>query len=340
MRFCHSILMLYYGLFVACSSVDTTFPREESISQELMPLQGITYPIRIEVKHPFLILQNLKMTDSLFHIYNLTNYELKNTFGTIGQGPGEFIGILELLHTNFSDIFILNISTNMVYVFGISEEGQPVPKGAKQANYTEYSIVNAAFINDSLFVLDAQHIAPSLYLLSLQDELPGKIRQYRSPDMADNMEDPYMGYVYANESRIALCYGYRKQIDFMDINLNLIKRIEFEYPHPAGIKSENQDDVKLSYVTGYFGKRYFYVLFLGVSWKEHRNMSCRGTTLEVFDLEGNPVVRYQLEGIGPVNFTVDEETFTLYGTGEDGQPEDYLLVYKLNGLSKHPLYSK
>ena len=331
MQIYHFKLLLCCSFLVACSSADTTFPREEIITQELMPLQGITYPIRIEVKHPFLILQNLKMTDSLFHIYNLTNYELKNTFGTIGQGPGEFTGLLELLHTQLSDIFISNISTNMVYMFGVDEEGQPIPKGAKQANYSGYSIVNAAFINDSLYVLNDQ-IAPDLNLLSLHDELPRKTRQYRSYNITDDMEDPDMGYVYANESRVVLCYGYKKQVDFMDIDLNLIKRVNFKYQHPALIKSENQDDVKLSYVTGYLGKHYFYVLFLGVSWKEHRDMSGRGTFLEVFDLDGNPVAGYQLEGIGPVNFAVDEETFTLYGAGEDGQPEDYLLVYKLKGL--------
>lgn len=33
-----------------------------------------------------------------------------------------------------------------------------------------------------------------------------------------------------------------------------------------------------------------------------------------------------------LDFAVDEETFTLYGAGEDGIPEDHLLVYKLKGL--------
>ena len=36
---------------------------------------------------------------------------------------------------------------------------------------------------------------------------------------------------------------------------------------------------------------------------------------------------------GVKGIPVDEVTFTLYGTGEDGEPEDHLLVYKLKGLS-------
>ena len=91
MRFSHNLIILCYCLFASCSSVDPIFPHEEILSQELMPLQGITCPVRIEVKHPFLILQNMKRTDSLFHIYDLTNNELKQAFGVIGQVPNEFI---------------------------------------------------------------------------------------------------------------------------------------------------------------------------------------------------------------------------------------------------------
>ncbi len=72
-------------------------------------------------------------------------------------------------------------------------------------------------------------------------------------------------------------------------------------------------------------------------WEDHgRNIAkilLRGTFLEVFDLDGNPIIRYYLEGKCPSNFAVDEETFTLYGATEDGEPEDYLLMYKLKGLS-------
>ena len=44
----------------------------------------------------------------------------------------------------------------------------------------------------------------------------------------------------------------------------------------------------------------------------------------------NPI---SLSVLSPVYFAIDEETFTLYGAGEDGEPEDYLLIYKLKGLS-------
>lgn len=329
MRIFCFILMLCCGLVTACTSTDPVFPREETLTQELMSLQGITNPLRIEVKHPFLILQNMKVNDSIFHIYNLANHELKNAFGVKGEGPGDFV-LPWLLQTQLSDILIED--KNSVHRFGISEEGQPVFKGAEQPNNIN-GVNEAAFINDSLYVVDAMYTAPCLYLLTLQDELPRKSWQYRNPNLIDHYADPDMGHVYANESRIAFCYGYKKQIDFMDIDFNFIKRVKFKFANPALINSENQGDVKVSYVYGYLGKRYLYALFFGTSWRENRARSTCGTFLEVFDLDGNPVARYRLEGRRPVYFAVDEETFTLYGAGDDGDPEDYLLMYKLKGLS-------
>ena len=327
MRFHHFLLMLCYGLCVSCSSTDPIFPREETLLQELMPLQGVTYPVRVEVKHPFLIIQNWKRTDSLFHIYDLTSYELKQAFGVKGQGPDEYVSPW-LLHTTLSD-FLINETKReeLIYHFGINEEGVSVCKEVKQANYIT-DISEAAFINDSLYVIDAMYLEPSLYLLSLQDELPRKKRKYRDAAIYDYYADPNSGHVYANDNRIVFCYRYKKQIDFMDTDLNLIKRVKFKYAGPTHIKN----DEKISYGLGYLGKRYLYVLFFGRTWGEYRRESPRGTIVEVYDLEGNPVVKYRLDGLGPDHFVVDEETFTLYGTSANDEPEDYLLMYKLKGL--------
>ncbi|MDR1382148.1 MAG: TolB-like 6-bladed beta-propeller domain-containing protein [Tannerella sp.] len=329
MRFSCFILILCCGLVASCSRpADTAFPREETLTQDLMPLQGVTFPVKVDVKHPFLILQNMKVRDSLFHIYDLAGYELKSAFGMKGGGPEDFV-LPWLLHTPLRDMMIEEVNKNMIYRFGISGDGQPVFKGAKRMNYAEY-VLDPAFINDSLYVMEAKYYtsAPGLYRLSLADGQPGKSLTYRNPDM-NYASDPDMAEVYANESRIVLCYGYRKRIDVMDTDFNLIKRVDFEYDAPSVINPEDQENVKMSYIYTFLGERYLYTVFSGMSPNEYRAGSARGTFLEVFDLDGNPIVRYRLEGRSPVFFAVDEETFTLYGAGDDGEPEDYLLVYKL-----------
>jgi len=326
------ILASFCYLVTACGSKDPEFPIEETITPELMPLQGITNPIRVEVVHPFLILQNMTRTDSIFHVYNLTDYELESAFGVEGRGPGEYV-FPWLFQTQLPCVLIGDDGKNTASRFEIDENGQPVFKDIKQVNYIGY-IMGVAIINDSLCVMDADEIAPSLYLLSWQDELPKKTRQFRSSNITDSYADPDMADVYANENRIVLCYGWKKQIDFMDTDLNLIKRVKFKFDYPTSIiTSKEEVNTKVTYVHAYLGKRYLYVSFIGATWDDHReNRSTLGTFIEVYDLDGKPVARYCLNGIRPVYFAVDEETYTLYGAGDRGNPADNLLVYKLNGL--------
>ena len=330
----YSILILFCGILTACSSKsDIKFPREATILQELMPLQGITCPAQLEIKSPFLIVHNTKRDDSLFHIYNLRTHELTSAFGVRGRGPNEFIATC-LFNTPFSDFLIYEIeSADMVHRFGINEDGTPIFMGAKQPNYINGAL-NAAFINDSLYVLDDHMISPNIQLLTLNDEMPRKSRQYRILSIINPWEDPNLGSIYANDSRVVICYQYKKQIDFLDIDLNLKKSVRFKYDVPANIAvGPESRNTNICYSKSYLGKRYLYALFRGATWDQIlRNPSFRGTILEVFDLDGNPIIKYHLDGLAPNFFVVDEDTFTLYGSRQDGEPEDHLLVYKLKGL--------
>ena len=331
MRISHFMQILCCALFAACGSIadEPKFPFEETITQELMPLQGITSPIMLEVKHPFLIVQNIQRSDSILHVYDLTNNELRCAFGQEGRGPGEF-GFMQLYQTPFSDIFIGDINTNVVLRFGLDDKGEPVYKGAIESKYKgDHSILNAAFINDSLHVLaDALYMPEgNIDLLSLQNEVAIKTKPYRDLD-----KDSDFGNVSANGDRVVLYYAYKKQIDFMDTGLNLIKRVEFKYDYPTEMTDER--DPKISYYYSYLGKRYLYTLFLGKSWSEHSAQSLLGAFLEVFDLDGNPIARYYLDGAIPNIFVVDEETFTLYGVlYNNAEFVDSLPIYQLKGLS-------
>lgn len=329
MKYFYLILILFFCLITACTSSDAHFPKEEILVSELMPLQGITDPLRVEIKHPFLILQNSsKLNDSIFHIYDLTNNELKSAFGVRGEGPNEF-ELPWMVRTYLPDLII--VDKHSFYKFNIGRNGQPILKNIIEPQYIN-GISEASFINDSLFVIDAQYTGPNIHLCSMSNEMPKKSWKYRDANIMDYYIDPNKGEVYANDSRIIFCYGYKKQIDFMDTEFNLIKSVKFEYKEPVDIGTKPGED-KVSYVYSYLGKRYLYTIFFGMTWNEYEANSTCGTYLEVFDLDGNPVIRYQLTGRLPVYFAVDEETFTLYGTGDHGDPEDNLLVYKLKGLS-------
>ena len=93
MKNMYLLLALCLGLLAGCKPADPqAFRIEKVLTPELMPLQGLTDPFRLEIKHPFLIVQNSeKLRDSIFHVYDLRNNELKCVFGSIGQGPKEYV---------------------------------------------------------------------------------------------------------------------------------------------------------------------------------------------------------------------------------------------------------
>ena len=332
-RTSHYIFIFFGSLFIACTSYNLEFPREATIIQELMPLQGITCPEKLEIKSHFLIVLNSNREDSLFHIYNLKNHELTSAFGMIGRGPNEFIDTW-LFNTPFSDFLVNDIQNEQViYQFSINENGGTILKDKKLPNYI-LGAMNAAFINDSLYVLDDYLLSHSLQLLTFSDEMPRRSWQHRNPIILNPFIDPNHGKVYANNTRIVYCCEYKKQIDFFDIELNILKSIKFNYNAPERItEGEEHINSSRSYTSSYLGNRYLYASFRGATSKEYNDPFFRGTILEVFDLDGNPIVKYHLDGLAPNFFVVDEETFILYGGRYDGEPVDHLLVYKLKGLS-------
>ena len=328
----HTVLVLliaFCQVLISCGigTKNPIFPIEETLTQELMPLQGITNPLIVEIKYPYLVFMNVKMQDSLFQIYDLRTKEQTYAWGRIGDGPEEF-KLPWLMHTPFPELVITDRHT--FHFYRINEEGEATRICSREPQYPNY-VTEAAFLNDSTFVVDAMYTGPSLHLCNMRDEAPLKSWKYRDPNRLDYYADPNMGHLYANENRIILAYEYKKEIDFMDTEFNLIKKVKFDFP-TSDESLLGKGDCNSAYTYGYIGNRYFYSIVFETSWKKYRQDATYNTYLEVFDLDGNPVARYFLDGKSPVYFAVDETTFTLYGTIDNGVPEDNLLVYRLKGL--------
>ena len=117
MKRIYFLLALCLGLLAGCKPTDPqTFRIEKVLTPELMPLQGLTNPFRLEIKHPYLIVQNSdNLKDSIFHIYDVRNNELKCVFGSIGQGPKEYV-MPWLLNNHFPE-FIINNNSNTFQKF-------------------------------------------------------------------------------------------------------------------------------------------------------------------------------------------------------------------------------
>ena len=330
MKNIYLLLVLCLGLLAGCKPNDPqAFRIEKVLTPELMPLQGLTDPFRLEIKHPYLIVQNSeKLKDSIFHIYDVRNNELKCAFGSIGQGPKEYV--MPWLLNNHLPEFVIE-SNDSFQKFSIDKDGQAMLK-EKVTPAFRMALDQARFIHDSLFVVSpAFYGIPYMLKCDMKSEEPLKAYAYRDTTLINYADDPNrVDNMFANKNRIVLCYAYKKQIDLLDTDFNLIKRVEFDDYVPK-YEWRNPNEHKPSYEQGYLGKRYLYVLFMGCTYGELEAREGKGMHLEVFDMEGNPVARYELQGERPRYFVVDEETFTLYSPMK-GLPEDHLLMYKLEGL--------
>ena len=173
MRNLYFILLLFLS---ACQLGEPEFPKGETLSAELMPLEGTTFPLRLEIKHPYLILQNLKLQDSIFHIYDLRDNKLKSAFGQIGEGPQEFV-VPWLIQNQFSDLLIED--RHIIHRFQINGNGKAIFKDTREPNYIS-QVSNAVFVNDTTFIVDAMYTAPDLYLLNFGSDLPEKSWTYRN----------------------------------------------------------------------------------------------------------------------------------------------------------------
>ena len=127
MKNMYLLLALYLGLLAGCKPANPqAFRIEKVLTPELMPLQGLTDPFRLEIKHPYLIVQNSeKLRDSIFHVYDLRNNELKCVFGSIGQGPKEYV--MPWLLNNQLDGFVIK-NNNAFQKFNIDKNGQAFMK--------------------------------------------------------------------------------------------------------------------------------------------------------------------------------------------------------------------
>ena len=154
----HTILVLliaFCQVLISCGigTKNPIFPIEETLTQELMPLQGITNPLIVEIKYPYLVFMNVKMRDSLFQIYDLRTKEQTYAWGRIGDGPEEF-KLPWLMHTPFPELVITDQHT--FHFYRINEEGEATRTRSREPQYPNY-VTEAAFLNDSTFVVDAMY---------------------------------------------------------------------------------------------------------------------------------------------------------------------------------------
>lgn len=152
------------------------------------------------------------------------------------------------------------------------------------------------------------------------DALLDELTIEREEDAERGSFEPNMGRIAVNDSYLIFVYQYKDRIDIYDIDdLRLLRRIEGDYkkqvPEPG--------NEELYYIGAVAGEDRFYVLYKG----ERIDGKARSNTVEVYDYQGRPIVRYRFAGLPPLYFFPDEQSGFIYGYYP--AQADSLLRYKI-----------
>lgn len=260
-------------------------------------------------------------SDTTLFLYDTPSLTFKKATGIKGNGPNEIQTFPMFCHTlDNKYLYIKGYSPFSIKKISIQPDGNLLFIDEYYLDkYDEYNFMN--IIKDSLFIYyNSNQLAITKYDLKNKTELD-KIK-FKKDDHNESYYYSNRGFIAANDSFIVYPYIYKKQIDIYSVdNFKLVKRIDDGKRYPK-IVINDEDNITWHYFNVFAGKKYFYALHVG--HKENENFFDR--TLEVYDYEGKPIIKYTFDII-PFYFAVDEENGYIYAT--NAHYEDYLLRYKL-----------
>lgn len=310
-------------VLTACSNSyqkETPFPVSKMLTAEKISVDEIFSADFVTQSGDFFIISS-SLSDTTLFLYETPSLAFKKATGRKGGGPDDIQTFPMFCHTldddflyirGYSPFSIRKIALDSIGNFSFADEYQ-----LKQ--YDEYNFMN--IIKDSLFIYyNSNQLSIKKYDLK-NSKLLDNI-QFKKEDHRESFYYQNRGFISANDSFVVHPYIYKRQIDIYSVDdFKLHKRIGDgkRYPKPSIKDPEN---ITYHYFNVYAGEKYFYALYVG--HKENENFLDR--TLEVYDYEGNPIIRYTFD-IVPFYFAVDEKRGYIYATNSNY--EDYLLRYRL-----------
>lgn len=293
----------------------------KKLTAEKIRLDRVFNPSFLYLNNHILWVTTHSENDSLIQFFTTPSLQYLGSRGEKGYGPDDFQAYP----------FFCRSHSDYLYVWGNTPfeirkiQTDSIGGFNQQAVYalTEDETFNQMHIlDDSILIYNAIPNRLEIKKYDLKNNTPlGSIR-FRS----DNHNESYFysnrGLVAAHDSCILYSYIYKREINIYSTNdLTLRKNIRWKYPQQK-IDIQNPDNNIKYYMNIVAGENYFYALYNGHAPKENNVDGL----LEVYDYDGNPVMRYQFD-ITPFLFDIDEENHYIYGYNP--LEEDYLLRFEI-----------
>ena len=280
-------------------------------------------PTEIEmVTKDNLMVMKSRSHDGVFALLSLPDLQLINTFGSMGQGPDEFMFPNLCKHVD-SGILATVVEKTNGKIYNILPNGSlqrnniqiPKTKSGMSASNGEYP----ALMTDSILYFAANSsTGKSVFTVGGTDSIWVNEIQDLALDSRRKGWANYIGDLAINmeQTRMVYAYKYFKLVKFFDMEHQTVRTVNFEREEfdESTQYIVNGLDANITHYWGICaGKKYVYMLYSGrtpyqvASDNNKRNYFIH---VEKYDWNGQPIAKYKLDQWG--YFTVDEENNTLY----------------------------
>lgn len=272
----------------------------------------ILHPNRMEIGKEMLFVSCFKC-DTMIYTFSLPNMELLSCFGQKGEGPEDFLFPVFCSSEGNNVSVWGGADLKLISQFEVNKDGNWFFR--KSFELKENKPYNQArLLKDSFFIYNEFPPKLSIEKINLYDQDKTKHLKFDiDKEIKESFFQKNKGDLLASNNGIAYLYYYKDQIDFYDLNLNILVSHSNENSR-VDVNSENYKNSQVYYVNSYAGDKYLYASKRGkpLSVLLNTSFGC----IEVYDWNGNKITEFKPNPT-PNLFVVDEKNSVLYGYNYD-----------------------
>lgn len=325
------IFVLLIFFLVACtdSKQPFTFPKTIDVTTGQIDLDSVQlkYPYRIRITNTSLYLMDLHGYDYYCHQFEYPSMRFMHSFAKRGKGVNELASVGNIAVDRKGTLYLLGDFAKKIFTFhtdtNILETETELPE--EIIYYPDFVLYD-----DSTYIMPDNYGKCRLYFINHQGKIVRTLGNIPNKKEMEHVSEAalgqawrsFIGYNQAN-GILASVTQFGEVLEIFDLknNREIIKVGMGGEPKCRYKGTEAFPDGILGYSDVYVGNQFIYALFWGHEYEKILEGKIRmhgGLFVHVFDLEGNPIKRYQLDRY-ITGLYINEETNQLLGTDANNE---------------------
>lgn len=325
---CISTVLLYLS-FLSCTdtlSSDYTFPKTVYLHSEELATDGVymRYPFRIRQTDSCLYIMDLHASEYYCHQFSYPEMNHITSYGKKGEAPGELLDAENIRFDSEGNLWILDANKKkIVCLTSLAGTNSMVNMQDIPLSNDLVRALDFCFYNDSLLIIPDYTGKSRFCFIDRQGAIVkwlGNIPLREETDLAPMaLAQIWRSFIHYNPSNgvLAMVTQLGEVLEIYDLKNDTSFVVygpgkEPQYKYRSGLAVPSGI---MGYSDVHVGEQYIYALFWGQSFEDIRKRDediQGGKYIHVFDFQGNPVVRYELDRL-ITGFHIDEERSLLLG---------------------------